>query len=145
MSQPYKLHGHPPRFCCPHNTNHHVQSREFLTHNITCPYTNMILLMYIQRFSCALFSSLQFTSLHFTPFSWIPTSRCKGFTQSFPSHMVLSYSSYSFPFTSCFLPNFLYTFFPSLSVLLTKQETAFCDCTKQLAKPLTFKCFGMQS
>ena len=85
MSQPYKLHGHSPRFRCPHNTNHHVRIREFLIHNITCPYTNMILRMYIQRFSCALFSSLQFTSLHFISFSRIPTSRCKGFTKSFPS------------------------------------------------------------
>jgi len=105
----------------------------------------MILRMYIQRFSCALFSSLHFTSLHFTSFSQIPTGRCKGFTKSFPSVMVPSYSSYSFPFYSYFLQNFLYPFFPSLSVLeiyvLTKQETAFCDRTKQLAVQLTLKVF----
>lgn len=105
-------------------------------HNITCPYANMILLMYVQMFSCALF--LHFNSLHFNSCSQIPTNRCRGFTESFPSLTVSSYCSYSFPFNSYFLQNILYPFFPSpymleIYVLLTKQEAAFCDHTKQLA------------
>ena len=38
--------------------------------------------------------------------------RCRGFTKSFPSLMVSSYSSYSIPFSSPSLQNHLYPFLP---------------------------------
>jgi hypothetical protein len=52
-----------------------------------------------------------FTSLSQTS----PTGTCREFTQSFPSLMDLSYSTYSVPLHSLFLQNLLYLFFPCLS------------------------------
>ena len=55
-------------------------------------------------------------SLHFTSLNWTSsTSRCRGFTKSFPSLTISSYNSYSVPFNSRCIQNLLYTFFPSPS------------------------------
>jgi hypothetical protein len=61
-------------------------------------------------FSWLNFSSLPVTFLRRTS----STSRCGGFTKSFPSLVVSSYSAYSLSLDSSFLQNLLYPFFPSL-------------------------------
>lgn len=85
-----------------------------------------------------------------TLFTWsvwtFSTSRCTGFTKSFPSLMVSSCSSYFFPLNSLFLQNLIYPFVPHLSFVslpLCSSFPAHCGVSLLyliLIVLFTFKC-----